>query len=255
MGNKIALITGATSGIGAAFANTLASRGYDLIITGRREDKIRQFAAELSAKYQVKVDVMLLELMKDEDVTLLLQKVAALKELDILINNAGFIVIKKFIDTEAAEFSALMKVHDHVAVRLMLAALKNMLVNDRGAIINVTSIGAFILGGSSAYSAAKAYLHAITELLAKELRDVKSKVKVQALCPGITRSDLTERLGFDLNAIAAKRGKLFTVMSAESIVAVSLRALGKNKVACVPGWNYKLLISLALLRRIWSFWC
>jgi hypothetical protein len=250
MTNKIALITGATSGIGAAFAKKLASQNYDLIITGRREAQIKQLAAELMAQYKINVEVMLIELAKKDELELLLQKVEATKNLAILINNAGFGVRKKFIDIDPQVLTDMLMVHDYAAMRLMHTALKNMLANNQGAVINVSSIGAFLsMPSSSSYSGTKAYLNAITESIVKEIKD--SKVRMQVLCPGITRSDIFERVG-ETAEVAAKRSWLFTIMTAESVVETSLHALEKNQVICVPGICNKIVVWLATLKRLIS---
>jgi uncharacterized protein len=130
MTNKIALITGATSGIGAAFAKKLASQNYDLILTGRREEKIKKLAAELMEQNKISVEIMIVELANKNDLDLLIQKLESLKNLDILINNAGFNVRTKFLDTEVQTHADMIAVHDYAAMRLMYTALKNMLVKN-----------------------------------------------------------------------------------------------------------------------------
>lgn len=251
MTNKIALITGATSGIGAAYAKKLASQNYDLILTGRREEKIKQLAADLMAQYKINIEVMLIELAKKDDLELLLQKVDAEKNLDILINNAGFNVRKKFLDTDVQVHEDMLAVHDYAPMRLMYTALKNMLTNNRGTIINVSSVAAFFTGpNNSSYFPTKAYLNIFTECIAKELKD--SNVRIQVLCPGMTRSDIWERMGENVDEVAAKRGWPFVVMTAESVVDISLRALEKKKTICIPGFNNKILIWIATLKRLFS---
>lgn len=255
MVNKIALITGATSGIGAAFAKKLASHNYDLILTGRREEKIKQLAAELMAQYEINVEILLIELAKKDDLELLLQKVGVIKNLDILINNAGFNVRKKFMDLDVQVHTDMLAVHDYASMRLMYAALKNMLANNSGTIINVSSIAAFFTGSNnSTYFPTKAYLNSLTECVAQEIKD--SQVRIQVLCPGMTRSDLWERMGENVDAVVAKRGGWpFVVMTAEEVVEISLHALdkndkNKNKVICVPGFGNKVLVWIATLKRL-----
>jgi short-subunit dehydrogenase len=173
----------------------LASQNYDLIITGRRADKLQQLADELMAQHQDNIEVMLVELANQEDVELLLQKIAALKNLDLLINNAGFNIRKKFIDIDIQQHIDMMMVHDCVPMRLMHTALKNMLANNHGAIINVSSVSAFwpTLNNGS-YNATKAYLNLLTENVALDIKESKVRVQ-QALCLGMTRTDIWGRMG------------------------------------------------------------
>jgi short-subunit dehydrogenase len=251
MNNKLALITGATSGIGAAFAKKLASQNYDLIITGRRADKINQLATDLTAQHKVKVEVMLIELAKKDDLDLLVQKVTNTKNLDLLINNAAFNIKKPFLDVDVKTHADMLIVNDYAPMRLMYTALPSMLKNDRGAIINVSSVGAFWpTKNNSHYCASKAYLNFLTEAVAREIKN--SKVRIQALCPGMTRTDIWERMGSDIDETFAKRGWPFVIMTPEEVVEDSLRALEKNKLICIPRYNYKLLMWLATLKRSFS---
>lgn len=252
MTNKIALITGATSGIGAAFAKKLASKNYDLILTGRREEKIKKLASELMEHNKINVEIMLIELAEKDSLDLLIQKVESLKNLDILINNAGFNVRKKFLDVDVSVHTDMLAVHDMAPMRLMYAALKNMLAKNSGAIINVSSMGAFFIRtNNSSYFPSKAYLNSLTECVAKEIKDFK--VQLQVLCPGMTHSDIWERMGEDIDEVAAKRGGWpFTVMTAEEVVEISLHALERKKVICVPSFGNKVLIWLETLKRLLS---
>jgi short-subunit dehydrogenase len=251
MMNKIALITGATSGRGEAFARKLASQNYDLVITGRRADKLKQLADELMVQHKVNIEIMLVELAKEEHVKLLLQKIVAIKNLDLLINNAGFNIRKKFIDIDIQQHIDMMMVHDCVPMRLMHTALKNMLANNHGAIINVSSVSAFwpTLNNGS-YNATKAYLNLLTENVALDIKE--SKVRVQALCLGMTRTDIWGRMGENIDEITAKRGWPYVAMKPEEVVDASLRALKKNQVICVPRYNYKLLAWMGTLKRLFS---
>ncbi|MCL5260425.1 MAG: SDR family NAD(P)-dependent oxidoreductase [Gammaproteobacteria bacterium] len=251
MKRKIALITGATSGIGASFAEKLASQNYDLIITGRRKDKITNFACELTTKYNVNVEVLLIELTKKEDLDLLLQKVDATKNLEILINNAGYGTRCKFVEEKPEIYEEMFILHDYAAIKLMQIALKNMLNNNNGKIINVSSVGAFlIMPTKSAYNPAKAYLISLSEIIAEEIKD--SNVCIQVLCPGMTRSDVWARVGEDINDVAARLKWPHKLMPAEFVVDKSLSSLGKNKVICIPGFNNKFLALFAILKKCFS---
>lgn len=255
MVNKIALITGATSGIGEAYAKKLASQNYDLIITGRREEKIKQLAAKLMAQYKINVEVMLIELAKKDELEMLLQKVASIKNLDILINNAGFTVPTYFAKESLLISESILNVHVLATIKLTHTALSNMIANNSGTIINVSSIGAFYAFVTGAmYVGTKSCVNLFTESLYLELKEMRTNVRVQVLCPGMTISDFHPKIkpGLDAKKIAASRGFLWKAMTADEVVKISLRYLEKDKVICVPGFRNKVLVWIATLKRLIS---
>ncbi|MFX1536566.1 MAG: SDR family NAD(P)-dependent oxidoreductase [Promethearchaeota archaeon] len=242
---QIAFITGATSGIGKAFAKKFASEGYDLIITGRRKQLIKSVADKISKKYGVNVEVIIIELSDDDDLDKLVQKVKATKNLDILVNNAGFATEKKFHEEDIKDQEAMVKVHVLAIIKLVHAAIPNMLERGKGTIINVSSIGAFAASPRNAtYSGTKAFINAFTESLHLEL--LKTGIKVQTLCPGLTRTDFHEKMGYDNSKLHKNRG-IIRWMSPEEVVAISLRDLKIGRVISVPGFWNNLLKNLARL--------
>ncbi len=251
MNNKIAFITGATSGIGATFAKVLASQKYDLVITGRREEKIQAFAAELRSKNNIKVEVIIAELANVKDIDMLVEKITNIKNLEILINNAGFAKKgSRFYEENITVYEDMLKVHALATIKLTQAALPTMVTNNIGSIINVSSIMSFFpCARQSIYVATKAFISLFTESIALELKG--TGVRVQALCPGLTFSDLHERIGVDVEKLAKKRVWLWqSPMHSKVVVDKSFKYLAKGKIICVPGFFNKVIITLHYLRRL-----
>jgi len=248
MTNKIALITGATSGIGAAFAQKFASQKYDLILTGRREDKIKMLSKKIEHEYGIKIEVVIAELTDDNDLELLINKIKLSKNIEILVNNAGFGNRKNFFDGELDIYEKMLKLHTLVPIKLTYAALQNMLLDNKGTIINVSSISAFyILPKTTIYGATKAFLNSFTETLKLELKN--TKIKIQTLCPGITDTDFFDRFGENVTTLSKERGWPWRVMTPEEVVEKSLKDLAKNKTICIPGILNKLLVAAKVFNR------
>ena len=235
---KTACITGATSGIGAAFAKRFAKQGYDLIITGRRKEKIESLSNTLSKENKINVEVIIAELSDDKKLDLLTEKIKKIKSLEILVNNAGFAKDIFFHKEDFSTHKVMLKVHNLALIKLCHAVLPNMISQGRGRIINVSSLLAFTPAPNNAmYSATKSFVKLFTESIYLELQG--TGVKVQALCPGMTRTDFHERMGFDKNTFYKDKGML-KAMTPEEVVGISLQYLEKDKVICVPGGNNKL---------------
>lgn len=235
---KTACITGATSGIGAAFAKRLAKQGYDLMITGRRKEKIESLSKTLSKENEINVEVIIAELSDDKKLDLLADKIKKVANLEILVNNAGFAKENFFHEEDFSIHEIMLKVHSLALMRLCHAALPNMVSRGHGKIINVSSLLAFTPSPKNAmYSASKAFVKLLTESLHLELQG--TGVQVQALCPGFTRTDFHEKMGFDKNFFYKNKG-MMKAMTPEEVVDISLQYLEKNKVVCVPGNNNKL---------------
>lgn len=235
---RVALITGASSGIGAAYARALAREGYALILVARREARLQALAEDLSRQYHVPVEVLVADLGDPAGLASVEARIAETSALAFLVNNAGFGVPGSFVQNESAVHEAMIRVHVHAAVRLTRAALPVMLARQCGAIVNVASFVAFFpVTGSVTYSATKAYLKSFTEGLHQELDG--TGVRVQALCPGFTRTEFQKTGKIDEQGIPN-----FLWMPAESVVAQSLRDLDNGRVISVPGAGYRLLALL-----------
>ena len=192
---KIACITGATSGIGAAFAEEFAKQGYDLIITGRRAKKIKAFAIQLVKTYMVHVDVVIADFSDENIIDDLVSKIEPLNNLEILVNNAGYGSEGYFCQEDSESQLAKLHVSDSATIKLSHAVLPNMISKRRGTIINVSSLSAcFPAPGAAMYSATRAFLVSFTESIYLELKG--TGVKVKALCPGTTMTDFNKKNGF-----------------------------------------------------------
>ena len=235
----LALVTGATAGLGRVFAERLAQRGNDLLIVARDANRLSAVAAELAAR-GVSVEAIQADLSRDDEITRVAQRIAAAPPLSILVNNAGFGTSGRLIATPAEPQAAMLHLHVLAPMRLIQAALPGMLARRSGAVINVSSVASFLFSpGSINYCASKAYLTVFSEGLAAELAG--TGVEVQALCPGFIRTEFHQRMGVDSAALKRRRPWL----SAEYVVDASLAALGRGgPVVCIPSVSYKLIVML-----------
>ena len=238
--SRTILITGASSGIGTAFARSLASQGYDLVLVARREAQLRSLADEVQRKFNVNAQVFPADLSDPTQVKRLETQVAEIGDLEILINNAGFGVPGKFVEIQAERNAEMIQVHILATVRLCRAALPGMISRGRGSIINVSSIAAFMATPRNAtYSATKAYLNVFSEALQDELKG--TGIRVQALCPGLTHTEFHDHPGYE---DYKRRIPEFFWMQAEDVVRESLDALKKGRVICIPGFKNRLIVAI-----------
>jgi|WetSurMetagenome_2_1015567.scaffolds.fasta_scaffold457611_1 uncharacterized protein len=236
--SKTAVITGSTSGMGAAFASRLAADGYDLILTGRRQNKIQSFADELTKRHNIQAKIILAELSDDIDIQKVINTIKAADNIEFLINNAGYSTgMQDFEDTNLNECEKMMKVLTVAPLRLVSAVVPQMVKRNKGMIINVSSIGGlFPARGSAAYCASKAFIKFFSEALYIELKD--KGIKVQVLCPGFVDTDFFRNLKKEREA-ASRSG--FKKQSPEEVVDISLKYLERNRSICLPGLSYKAL--------------
>ncbi|HWR53994.1 MAG TPA: SDR family oxidoreductase [Bryobacteraceae bacterium] len=236
----VALVTGASSGIGAVFARTLAAIGYDVILVARRKRRLDELARDLRMTYSVEPEVIVADLATDEGVRLVEERIAATPNLEFLINNAGFATLGRFWDTDVAGQDAMLRLHVLATMRLSHAALKIMVPRKLGAIVNVASVAGFAPApGNACYGSSKGWIHNFTVGLHLELRSAGSPVQVQSLCPGFTYSEFHDVLGVDRSTIPS--GWWTT---AEQVVEASFAGLSKGKLMVVPGGRYKVLTAL-----------
>jgi short-subunit dehydrogenase len=236
----VALITGASSGIGETFARRLAARGYDLILVARRGDRLRAIASSVPTH----ADVLEADLATEDGLGSAAEAIRNCPRLRLLVNNAGFGTLKRFWEADLSGQEAMHRLHVIAAMRLTHEALRAMTRRDRGGIINVSSVAAFSQSeGNASYCATKAWMNSFTLALDMELRGARSKVRVQALCPGFTLSEFHDTLGIDRRTIAR-----FLWMPAEAVVSASLRGLERGKVIVIPGILYK--ITASFLRHL-----
>ena len=253
---EVAVITGASAGIGAMFARKLAARGYDVLLIARREDRLRSLAAELAATYHIAADVLAADLASEAGLETAAARVRDASNLGLLVNNAGFGLHGFFADADVRGQIEMHRLHVIATLRLTHAALQNLVPRNTGGVINVASVAGFAAApGSVSYNATKAWVIRFTEgiamELAGELSAKGSAVKVQALCPGFTLSEFHDVIHMDRSAIPA-----WLWMSADFVVNESLREYDRGRVIVIPGWRYKLIVSgmkwlpAPLLRRM-----
>lgn len=242
----LAVVTGASAGIGKVFCERLAARGHDLLLVARDGNRLQALKQDLEQRYQTGVEVFPADLTIDTDVSLLAETLARSPNLALLVNNAGFGTRGPLADASPARQEAMLQLHVMAPMRLTQAALPMLLRNNRGAIVNVSSVAAFLFSAQNVnYCATKAYLKVFSEGLASELGG--TGVKVQALCPGFTRSEFHQRMGLDAGEIPG-----WMWLSATSVVDASLAALDRGwPVVCVPGLRYKLLVLLLRFTPRW----
>jgi short-subunit dehydrogenase len=239
----LAVVTGASAGIGAVFARRLAARGYDLLLVARRADRLQQLAAELQRAHGVHAGALAADLASDAGLHAVEQRLASAANLELLVNNAGFGTMGRFFRADVHGQDQMHRLHVLATVRLCHAALVNLTARNRGGIINVSSVAAFLQSpGSVSYCATKTWMNVFTDGLYQELRSLNSAVKVQALCPGYTYSEFHDVAGFDRSKVPSAMW-----LSAESVVEEALRAWDRGVLYCVPGWRYKLIVALLRL--------
>ncbi len=235
MVDQWALITGASSGIGAEFARQLAARGMHVILTARRTDLMEELAAELRAKHATQCEIITSDLSLPGAVPELLAEIERRgHSIQLLVNNAGFGVVGEVDDAPIERLLELIRLNIAATVELTYRVLPRMLARQSGAIINLSSLSAFQpVAYMGVYAASKAFVLHFSEALAIELRH--RKVAVMAVCPGVTQTPF-----FD---IAGAPGWLqkHTSHTPEHVVKLALKALGKRQLVIVPGWRNWLL--------------
>lgn len=233
-----ALVTGATSGIGAAFASRLAQKGFDLILHGRRQKELMDRAKNLERIYSTSVEIIIAELSRPDEIRKVEERINSLDRLDMLVNNAGYWEPGVFWEHSPDSLEAMIMVHNVAPVRFIRAALPRMLERDKGDIINVSSLGAYLnMVTLENYGATKAYLISFTESLHVAL--MGTGIRVQALTPGFTVTEFHSRLGADFTK------EQRTWMQPEEVVDESLSTLGKGPVVCIPGFKRRFIVKLA----------
>lgn len=237
-----ALITGASSGMGAAYARQLAVQGFNLILVARRKERLEALASELQEQQGIAAEIIVADLSKTEEIEMIADHAKEMERLDILVSNAGFGTIGKFFEVDIHRQLDMLNVHNTAAVQLCYATLPGMLARNRGVIILVSSVMAVsFMPGYTMYSATKAFLRVFAENLALELKG--TQIRVQALCPGFTDTEF-QRVGdfedWDRSIVPEKLW-----MSANDVVSLSLANIkDDDDVVCVPGtYNQKLFQS------------
>jgi short-subunit dehydrogenase len=242
-GRPRALVTGASSGIGAAFAERLARDQYDVMVVARRRERLEALAQRLHEHHHVEVEVMAADLTQRDQLLAVERRIAEDTALELLVNNAGFGGYMPFVALDPDRAEELIRLQVVAVTRLTRAALPGMIARGHGAIINVSSRLAYSAALSTptmpkraTYAATKAYVVTFTQLLHDELAG--TGVRVQALCPGVVRTEFHERMGQDPARMPAA-----IVMSPEDVVEASLAGLKLGEVICVPALDDPSLVT------------
>jgi len=248
-GWRRALITGASAGIGAAFARRLAARGCDLVLVARRDSALERLGAELTAAHGIEVEAIAADLTDADRVRAVERRLEeSERPIDLLVNNAGS-------ETEHAPFAirdrellaAEVYLNAAALMRLTHAAVRSMVPRGVGAVLSVSAGAAFYpVPGSAAYGASKAFVNSLTEALSEELRG--TGVRVAAICPGFTRTEAQARLGLRSEIVPAAFWK-----EPDEVADAALRGLARGAVISNVGLLDALVAFLGrhLPRRLW----
>ncbi|NMO92059.1 SDR family oxidoreductase [Actinomycetospora sp. TBRC 11914] len=246
----VALVTGASSGIGTEFATQLAGRGHDLVLVARDEARLEALATELRGRGS-HAEVLVADLADPAARARVERRLADPGDaapVDLLVNNAGYGTAGEFIETDPAVLAANHEVNVTAVLLLCRAALPGMVARGRGGVINTSSVAGFLPGRGSVYGAGKAYVTALSQNLFMSVYG--TGVHVMALCPGYTKTEFHERFG------QGRPGPGFLWLEADRVVADALADYDRRRELSVPGAVYKAIVAgsrlvpLPILQRL-----
>jgi uncharacterized protein len=225
---EVAVITGASAGIGAVYAERLAARGYDLVLVARRAERLEALSTRLSKAYGTKVLVIDADLTKEADLARVEKVLATNPAVRILVNNAGTSTLAPLAQTSAEDAASMIALNITALTRLTHAILPAFLSRNSGVIINVASVLSFhSMPISSIYSGTKGYVLNFSRGLQQEL--AQTGVKLQVVLPASTATELWDLSGVPLAALNKD-----TVMTAENLVDAALAGLDKGEAITLP---------------------
>jgi short-subunit dehydrogenase len=234
-----ALITGATAGIGAAFARRLAADGHNLVLVARNLERLRDHATELHDRHGIEAEVLTADLATDGGIEAVEKRLSDRRQpVELLVNNAGFGSKGRFLDVSLEDELTMLKVHCEAVLRLTSAAVTGMRERGRGAVVNVASVAAFVPRGT--YGASKAWVVQFTQGVARDVAD--SGVRLMALCPGFVRTEFHDRAGMGTENIPG-----WMWLDADKLVVAALADLARGKTVSIPDPRYKALMGAAKL--------
>lgn len=232
-----ALVTGATSGIGAAFAGQLAAASYDLVLVARDEQRLRATADQLAQAHGITADIIAADLTTEDGLRSVATRLGNRDApIDLLVNNAGISVNRSLLHSSVDTQQRLLALNVQAVLRLTHAVLPVMVERRHGGIINVSSVAGFsaVMPGST-YSASKAWVNNFSESIALAVRPYG--VRVLALCPGYVRTEFHQRAGIDMS-----RTPSWLWLDAPQVAADGLRSLARGRVIRTVDWRYRLIV-------------
>lgn len=228
-----AFITGATAGIGAAFARRLAADHFDLVLLARDEERLERAAEHYRSAHRVDVEVLAADLATDGGIEAAERRLE--QGVDLLVNNAGFGQRGTFPDAPLDDELRMLRVHCEAVLRLSHAALPAMVRRGRGGIINVASVAAFFPRGT--YGASKAWVVSFSQGAQQDVGG--SGVRVMALCPGWVRTEFHDRAEMDMSSVPE-----FLWLDADDVVDAAVRDFRRGHGVSIPGAPYRALVGL-----------
>lgn len=228
MSQQLAFITGASSGIGATYAKQLAARGTNLILVARDEARLSLLAQSLREAHSVEVSVLVADLTNQDDLLRVDREIQQNKAITLLVNNAGMTVEGEFIDGDIAKIQTMLTLNIVALTQLAHSAAQAFRARRNGTIVNIASVLALVSeSANGAYNASKAYVLSLTRNLHRELAE--SGVRVQAVLPGLTRTEIFERAGKSINDLPAEM-----LMEVDDLVSAALRGLDAGELVTIP---------------------
>jgi hypothetical protein len=232
---RLAVVTGASAGIGQAFAERLAREAWDLLLVARRRERLDELAEKLREAHERRVDVLAVDLTAPEGLHAVEQRIAAEPTLELLVNNAGFGTSGAFAELDRDAEEQELRLNVLALVRLTHAALEGFRERGHGTVLNVSSLAGFQPAPFNAtYAATKAFVNSFTQALHEELRG--TGVRMQLLCPGFTRTEFQEVAGVRTDEVPG-----FAWMEAEAVVEASLEGLRRGELVVIPGTGNKVM--------------
>jgi uncharacterized protein len=234
-----ALITGATAGIGAAFARRLARDGHDVVLVARDTKRLSDQATELHDRHGIEASVLTADLATEKGIAAAEERLTDRgNPVDLLVNNAGFGLKGRFLEVPMADELTMLKVHCEAVLRLTSAGVGQMRDRGRGGVVNVASVAAFVPRGT--YGASKSWVVQFTQGAAQDLAG--SGVRLLALCPGFVRTEFHQRAGMSVDGVPA-----WMWLDADKLVDTTLRDLARGRTLSVPDPRYKAMMGASKL--------